>query len=602
MASTRATPTVDAMWRIGEYFSNGGSAAGLPGVIDPLDPVTGKCQPNYHLMSTDGYANQAPVAYKTKLGDTIGNRDLTVPGMLPGPIDGFVPGGPFPPPYREGPTATSNTMADVAMYYWINDLRPELPNTGKDSVAPWQKVNFYGLAIGAEGSLPHDLATKDGLEKGSIDWPPAKNNTPTSIDDLWHAAVNSRGTYYNAQNAQELAESIASALGDFTDQAGTGAAVGMAGAQLTATTSFGYRTSYDVGWWGDVKKYALNPATGAIDVDKDGIPLSPPVWTAAAQLDAQVAGDGWKSGKNRRIVTINDSGKVPVPVPFAFDKLSADQQKSLNAGWLPPKPKAEAVLDFLRGDQSNEGVGTTHFRIRSHVLGDFVNSGAVPVGAPSRPYDDAGNPGYPDFAKKSRRVRRWLYVGGNDGMVHALDDSSTADAGKESWAFGARGDVQGKQPEFDGAHSDARVPDRGARLSSRRDSAFRSQVSRQRPAADLGHRFREHQHQDAAKVGQRLAYDSRRRSRRRRPRRLRARRHDAGPGGRLRSGYRVLRSRAVGGQQRHPQIRQPWLCFRRSDARQDLPLRLGRLDRVRLQQQERQRVPLRRQSNGRKVA
>jgi hypothetical protein len=31
----------------------------LPGATDPLDPVMGKCQPNYHLMATDGYFNQS---------------------------------------------------------------------------------------------------------------------------------------------------------------------------------------------------------------------------------------------------------------------------------------------------------------------------------------------------------------------------------------------------------------------------------------------------------------------------------------------------------------------------------------------------------------
>ena len=45
-------------------------------------------------------------------------------------------------------------MADVAMYYWIHDLRPELTDTVKDATAPWQHVVFYGLSIGAEGTLP----------------------------------------------------------------------------------------------------------------------------------------------------------------------------------------------------------------------------------------------------------------------------------------------------------------------------------------------------------------------------------------------------------------------------------------------------------------
>ncbi len=73
--------------------------------------------------------------------------------------------------------------------------------------------------------------------------------------------------------------------------------------------------------------------------------------------------------------------------------------------------------------------------MRSHALGDIVYSGAVPVGAPSQPYDDTGNPGYPAFAAAKKSRTPMVYVGANDGMVHAFIDSTTTDAGKEAWAF-----------------------------------------------------------------------------------------------------------------------------------------------------------------------
>ena len=91
----------------------------LPGATDPLDPVTGKCQPNFHLLSTDGYWNST-LSYASR-----GNDDQTVPVLanLPG-ATGFTPSSNFRRPYYEGPTATSNSLADLAMYYWIRDLRP----------------------------------------------------------------------------------------------------------------------------------------------------------------------------------------------------------------------------------------------------------------------------------------------------------------------------------------------------------------------------------------------------------------------------------------------------------------------------------------------
>ncbi len=132
---------------------------------------------------------------------------------------------------------------------------------------------------------------------------------------------------------------------------------------------------------------------------------------------------GWDT--NRRIVTINDSAAV---VPFRSGQaLEPHNRHSLIAGWqiAVRRPPAQSMLNYLRGDRSNEGVGTTNFRVRSHMLGDIVYSGAVPVGAPNQPYDDAGNPGYSAFATSNKSRTPMVYVGGNDGMVHAFDDSNT---------------------------------------------------------------------------------------------------------------------------------------------------------------------------------
>jgi type IV pilus assembly protein PilY1 len=130
-----------------------------------------------------------------------------------------------------------------------------------------------------------------------------------------------------------------------------------------------------------------------------------------------------------------------------LNKLSPAQQSSLNAGWsvVTPTPSAQSVLDYLRGDPSNEGVGTTNFRARSHTLGDIVYSGAVPVGAPKQPYDDAGNPGYSAFAASNKLRAPMVYVGANDGMVHAFDDT-VANGGKETWAYVPKAMFTGGDP------------------------------------------------------------------------------------------------------------------------------------------------------------
>ena len=446
----QGTPLPDAMWRIGEYFSN--KSSGLPGATDPLDPTTGKCQPNYHLLSTDGYWNN-------QVDTAIGNWDRKVP-TLPTPVAGLTPGADFPRPYFEGPTTRSDNLADLAMYYWARDIRTDKTNEVKDSVAPWQHVVLYGLAVGAQGNLvyPTDI---DNITSGAKDWPltsTAAPYGPESIDDLWHAAVNSRGKYFNTQTPRQLAESIISALADFTDQNGTGTGVGIGGAQLSVTNQHAYKASYEKGLWGDVKKYVIDINTGVLPVDADGNPLNAPLWSAATQLDAQAAVVGPVIGwdTRRRIVTMNST--TATPVPFRLANLSAAQQSSLNIGWnsLASPPTPQAVLNYLRGDKSNEGVGTTNFRARPHTLGDIVYSSAVPVGAPKELYLDTGttgspNPGYNAFKSSKATRAPAVYVGANDGMLHAFDDT-VANGGKETWAYIPMALFSGGDPN-DSAHT-----------------------------------------------------------------------------------------------------------------------------------------------------
>ena len=96
-------------------------------------------------------------------------------------------------------------------------------------------------------------------------------------------------------------------------------------------------------------------------------------------------------------------------------------------------------MNYLRGDKSNEGISTTNFRTRSHILGDIVYSAAVPVGAPNELYLDTAttgspNPGYNAFKSSKATRAQAVYVGANDGMLHAFDDT-VANGGKETWAY-----------------------------------------------------------------------------------------------------------------------------------------------------------------------
>jgi type IV pilus assembly protein PilY1 len=423
------TPTLDAMSRIGEYFRTGGSGA----LAGATDPIIISCQKNWHMDFTDGITNQPGLP-----ASTAANQDDTVPA-LPQTVTGLTAGQPWPHPFREDPTAgASNAASDYSMKYWVTDLRTsganatdDVPATTKDP-ATWQHLNFAAMSLGTQGKLPiaNQSLTENLLAAGSLQWPQPTPNVfrpdNSGVDDLWHAATNGRGRFVNAQSADELKLGMGQILQDITNQAGSRAGVGLASSSISLSNHAVYRVTFQPGWAGTLTKIDIDPVSGAQVAD---------LWEAALQLHNQltivpgVKDTPWFT--ERKIFTTNDSG---TSVPFLWANLSAAQQDSLAPG-LPAV--GQAVLEYLRGNPTNEGVSLGQFRVRAtasfgeNFLGDIVNSQAVYVGAPNAPYLDGTDPGYSAFVTSLSGRPRMVYAGGNDGMLHAFKDAN----GDEAWAY-----------------------------------------------------------------------------------------------------------------------------------------------------------------------
>ena len=446
------TPTLDAMQRIGDYFLNG-SSADLSGSTDPIQL---SCQKNWHMLFTDGFTNQPGLP-----AIAAGDQDDVVPPYpdeASNPITGLVSGQPWPHPFREDPGATAaNAASDYAMKYWVTDLRTGGPNatnnvpaTAKDP-ASWQHLNFAAMSLGTQGKLPiaNQSLTENQLAAGTLQWPQPIPNVwrpdNSGVDDLWHAATNGRGRFVNASTAAELKLGMGQILQDITNQAGSRSGVGLSSDSISGANHAVYRVTFQPGWAGTLAKVNINPATGVEDPP-------PPIWEAATALSNQLAITAasptpWFT--NRRIATVQDKdmsnggGGPGTAKPFLWSNLSPTQQDSL----APGKPAvAQAVLEYLRGNPTNEGVSLGQFRVRGvgpsgseDFLGDIVDSQAVYVGAPNFPYLDANDPGYSAFVAGKSARSPLIYVGANDGMLHAFYDVSpnplNLPMGSEAWAF-----------------------------------------------------------------------------------------------------------------------------------------------------------------------
>jgi type IV pilus assembly protein PilY1 len=183
-------------------------------------------------------------------------------------------------------------------------------------------------------------------------------------------------------------QSLASPAGD-TEHVSFGGSVSVNGETLHAGTVI-YQAQYSsAGWTGDVKAYPVDQESGMVLMDM-------PIWSAQGLLD----GRNWDTG--RLIATFDgDEG-----VPFRFSELTERQKSALDPVWSTGDGIGKERLEYLRGNKAKETANGGNFRTRVSLMGDIVHSSPV----------------YQDGA---------LYIGGNDGMLHALDASD----GEELFAY-----------------------------------------------------------------------------------------------------------------------------------------------------------------------
>jgi type IV pilus assembly protein PilY1 len=408
------TPLRQALYGVGQYFSrtdHRGPWSDDPSLAGAGAHAHKTCRRSYNILVTDGYWNNLSAPFP--MPTDVGNSDNTA-GPLHVGTSGqnyqYQPAAPYRDDRFNQEGDGLGTLADVAMHFWKRDLRPDLENKVPASVenpAFWQHMVNFTVGLGVSGQLDPatDLAP---LAAGTKVWGNDR------IDDLWHAALNSRGAYFSARTPAELANSMRSALEKTNERELKESGVATAVASLQENNRK-YVPRYRSGsWTGDVEAFGLDAAGNA---------GSTPLWSAEAKLGP------WNA---RRIVTWDPS--VPQGVSFTFATISAASRAALG-----PAATQQSLIDFIRGDRSAEG---TTWRQRRRVLADFVNT--TPVFAKrSFTAENALLPTiggtYTGFWSGTKTSRDGvLYVGGNGGMLHGFRDTNgvtpTAD-GTEVFAY-----------------------------------------------------------------------------------------------------------------------------------------------------------------------
>ena len=356
----------------------------------------------------------------------------------------------------------SDTLADVAEYYYMTDLRTSAlgnctgaagvdvcqniltAGAGSDT-ANWQHMTTYTIGLGVSGTLTYDpnyLTQSTGsyvnLTQGTANWPnPGDGLEAVNIDDLWHAAVNGRGKYFAAKDATGLSAAITGALTSAGATVGTGSSAAVSTLSLVnGGNNQAYLASYTtLEWTGDLTAHAVNSSTGAVDT-------SVAIWSARTRLDSMAASSRWifhrKPGstvpQTFDYATLSTNGFGGNFTNFCTKSNVPQQCATLTATQKTSAADGTKLVNFLRGDNAYE-VATNStdpfFRTRTHKLGDFVNGSPVYVQKPPFSYADTGYSAY--VASKSSR-KAMVYAAGNDGMLHAFS-AATVDGGTEMWAY-----------------------------------------------------------------------------------------------------------------------------------------------------------------------
>ncbi len=329
---------------------------------------------------------------------------------------------------------TLNTLADVAAYYYRTDLRTEaLSNCRGDknvcvnnvaaagSEPRFQHMTTYTLGLGANGTLRYQEnyeQSPDGdfqdIRTGLRNWPdPIYFEGPERIDDLWHAAVNSGGKYFNAQNPAALAHALSSTLNAIQSARGASAAAATSSQEPVANDNTIFISRYrSVFWDGELEARSINLTDGSVD--------NKVLWSAQSLLDQRVTGTGGNND-TRNIFVYSESSAGHLK-DFTWSALSATERAYFSG---------ENQLNYLRGRRDHEDRTENAerlFRPREHVLGALINAQPLVVASPAFGYADEN---YGLFRDQQPSRKSMVYAAANDGMLHAFN----ALTGREEWAF-----------------------------------------------------------------------------------------------------------------------------------------------------------------------
>ncbi|MDO8207645.1 MAG: PilC/PilY family type IV pilus protein [Gallionella sp.] len=268
-------------------------------------------QPEIRTCSVPGsctaWANNGPEVYVAPYTSDIATCVSSITLPSPNPTNPAQSGTPVTTAGATG--GSSDSLADIAMYYYQNDLRTStLGNCtgalgagvdvcdnnvfiGGNDNNTQQHMTTFTLGMGASGWMNYSSSylTDTGGDYAAVklgstadatvctwqtadtvcNWPipgmTGSDGLIANIDDLWHAAVNGRGAYFSATNPASLSAGLSNALAGINTRKGAAAAAATSTLNPVAGNNYAYVASYTtVAWKGNLEARGINTDTGVV--------------------------------------------------------------------------------------------------------------------------------------------------------------------------------------------------------------------------------------------------------------------------------------------------------------------------------------------------
>lgn len=297
--------------------------------------------------------------------------------------------------------------------YWVDVLEAQ-SLVPKDENQYWLAAKYGGFTV-PEGFEPY-AATTTSADITDDMWF-TNGETLTSFGSRGDGTTYKRAdNYFTAGEASAMVQSLKDAFYSIAAKKNSSAAAIATNSTRLDAGTYVYQARFNSGdWSGHLYAFTVNPSTGEVLADIDNGVY---VWDATENIP---------SHNSRSIYTLNGT----TGVEFLYDNLNATQQADLVSSDL---------VDYLRGDQSNEFKNGGLFRSRTYLLGDIINSDPWFVGKSDFGYSflpDTEGDSYPDFIQSTTYKNRTeaIYVAANDGMLHSFD----ANNGDELFAYVPKG-------------------------------------------------------------------------------------------------------------------------------------------------------------------